>query len=458
MPVHYDTIKDGQIKKKSHRSFSKSHTLSALSVTYSCFVASHPLYFGVILPIGIILLHNLVIFGVVIRVLWKSKVGESMTQANSFTAAQRLKNAISVSILMGLTWLFGFLAIEDAEFFFSLLFCLCNSFQGIVIFILFCARQDDVKANLRPYYNRICCVRINDLRRLSQTANTGLPSGLELGIKSPDNVDDQITPISFESVNSVDGESTNQPTVLSDVETETTVPDENKNDTTKEGIKVPPLNDAEDMSKVADDSTHSSKLRVSGKKPHQYKRRIFSIYSVFVSFVGGDHEEPGLQQPASDNNEKKRETRDGDGNTNKGVDVLDDEDRLVVPIDVENVIKDARKKSNKVPPLNDAEDMSKVADDSTHSSKIRVSGKKPHQYKRRIFSIYSVLVSFVGGEHEEPGLQQPASDNNEKQRETRDGDGNTNKGVDVLEDEDRLVAPIDVENVIKDAHVENDIN
>ncbi len=59
--------------------------------------------------------------------------------------SQRLLNAFAVSILLGITWVFGFLAIEEARVAFQLLFCVFNSFQGLFIFILFCFAQKDVR-------------------------------------------------------------------------------------------------------------------------------------------------------------------------------------------------------------------------------------------------------------------------------------------------------------------------
>ena len=88
---------------------------------------------------------------------------------------QRLKNTLTMSALVGLTWVFGFFAIEGAQFIFSLIFCLCNSFQGVVLFILFCFLQEDVRETLRPYTSRLCC-KSSKPPRPSQTDSNGLPT------------------------------------------------------------------------------------------------------------------------------------------------------------------------------------------------------------------------------------------------------------------------------------------
>ena len=56
-----------------------------------------------------------------------------------------------MSVLLGLTWTFGFLAIDDATFIFQLLFCACNSIQGFLVFTLFCLRSQDVRKAWKVY-------------------------------------------------------------------------------------------------------------------------------------------------------------------------------------------------------------------------------------------------------------------------------------------------------------------
>ena len=52
-------------------------------------------------------------------------------------------------VLLGLTWLFGIIAIGDAKLAFQYLFCIFNTLQGLFVFILFCIlptetiKQDD---------------------------------------------------------------------------------------------------------------------------------------------------------------------------------------------------------------------------------------------------------------------------------------------------------------------------
>ncbi|XP_072032041.1 adhesion G-protein coupled receptor G2-like isoform X1 [Amphiura filiformis] len=157
-----------------------------------CFVApDYGLFFGLLLPIGLVFLHNTIIFGLVARKLLGSKayvmksdlenreseIGdeEECHKTGVGEIFKRLLNAFAVSILLGITWVFGFLAIEEARFAFQLFFCICNSFQGVLIFILFCFGQKDVR--------KIICARCFSeppsqpkLKQIKKPAATGATS------------------------------------------------------------------------------------------------------------------------------------------------------------------------------------------------------------------------------------------------------------------------------------------
>ncbi|XP_038077322.1 adhesion G-protein coupled receptor G6-like [Patiria miniata] len=136
------------------------------------------LYLGLLAPIGLILLHNIITFILVMRSLLKVKEASRSQQIS-----KRLQNAVAISTLMGLTWCFGFLAIEEATFTFQLIFCLANSLQGVVVFIMFCARREEVRDAFAPYMKRICCgrelhlpKRSYDVALVSSTASQSISS------------------------------------------------------------------------------------------------------------------------------------------------------------------------------------------------------------------------------------------------------------------------------------------
>ena len=60
----------------------------------------------------------------------------------------RFRNSVAVACLLGLTWIFGFLAIDVAAVAFQVLFCVFNSLQGVFIFVFFAASQSDVRRTI----------------------------------------------------------------------------------------------------------------------------------------------------------------------------------------------------------------------------------------------------------------------------------------------------------------------
>ncbi|XP_038044139.1 adhesion G-protein coupled receptor G6-like [Patiria miniata] len=175
-------------------------TLAAASHHYAnehyCFLEPGlVLYLGLLAPIGLILLHNIITFVLVMRSLLKVKEASRSQQIS-----KRLQNAAGISALMGLTWCFGFLAINEAAFAFQLIFCLANSLQGVVVFIMFCARREEVRTALAPYMKRICCGRecrlptlhpekSNESELVSATAHTSPSAGqtadMEISVSTP---------------------------------------------------------------------------------------------------------------------------------------------------------------------------------------------------------------------------------------------------------------------------------
>ena len=58
---------------------------------------------------------------------------------------QQAKIAFAASSLLGLTWIFGVMAVGDARDFFQYLFTIFNSLQGFFIFFFYTARNPEVK-------------------------------------------------------------------------------------------------------------------------------------------------------------------------------------------------------------------------------------------------------------------------------------------------------------------------
>lgn len=104
-----------------------------------CYPTGYSLYFGVIVPMGLIVLANLVIFVMVIYHIMRGPDGKLRTSSASdrdLTMAQ-LRLSVLLFFLLGLTWIFGLCASTQVGLVFSYLFCLTATLQGFVLFLYF---------------------------------------------------------------------------------------------------------------------------------------------------------------------------------------------------------------------------------------------------------------------------------------------------------------------------------
>nr|KAG5704342.1 hypothetical protein BaRGS_012651 [Batillaria attramentaria] len=107
-----------------------------------CWLRGTAFYAAFVGPVCLILLLNLVSFVLVLRVI----LGLTDKQETS-QAAQKLRRAIGVVVLLGLTWVFGLLSIEDtSQIVFNYLFAVFNSLQGLFIFLFYCVFNTNTRA------------------------------------------------------------------------------------------------------------------------------------------------------------------------------------------------------------------------------------------------------------------------------------------------------------------------
>ncbi|XP_071808027.1 adhesion G-protein coupled receptor D1-like [Asterias amurensis] len=86
---------------------------------------------------------NIIVFILVLRVIVKSAELNDKEHANIKAG---LKGAVVLLPILGLTWIFGILAVNSATIMFQYLFTIFNSFQGLFIFLNQCAFNSEVKA------------------------------------------------------------------------------------------------------------------------------------------------------------------------------------------------------------------------------------------------------------------------------------------------------------------------
>ncbi|XP_066300054.1 uncharacterized protein [Branchiostoma lanceolatum] len=137
--------------------------------TSFCWLQGSQLYFGFLLPAGLVLLFNTIVYIMVIsKLACGGRAEGKVADDKSGATKQNMRIAIAVMVLVGLTWIFGFFMISDGRVVFSYLFCIFNSLQGVFIFVFHTLRQKEVQ-NL---WFKFCCACFvgNSRKNKSSTA------------------------------------------------------------------------------------------------------------------------------------------------------------------------------------------------------------------------------------------------------------------------------------------------
>ncbi|XP_070192111.1 uncharacterized protein [Littorina saxatilis] len=125
-----------------------------------CWMTLDTFYYAFALPVGIIVLFNLVTFIVIMFSLLRRPEGLRSTRNKAHTTETNVKAAFTIFILLGLTWVFGYLAISDARLPFQYLFTASSSLQGFLIFVLLVARR----RQFREQWQALCCRQVRNAR------------------------------------------------------------------------------------------------------------------------------------------------------------------------------------------------------------------------------------------------------------------------------------------------------
>ncbi|CAH0553113.1 unnamed protein product [Brassicogethes aeneus] len=114
---------------------------------FICYPRGLSLYLGILLPITVIVLINLVIFGVVMFEVWNRKI-ESQGKSVDSNKLQ-IKLSILLFIIFGIPWVFGIIA-EIVQFywikmFFIYLFCVTATIEQFILFIFYVALNKETQ-------------------------------------------------------------------------------------------------------------------------------------------------------------------------------------------------------------------------------------------------------------------------------------------------------------------------
>ena len=124
-----------------------------------------PFFVSYLSPILLILLGNFLILALIICTLFRST---SISKEKQINTGTKVRISLACSVLMGLTWTFGFLAIREAKFIFQILFCVLNSLQGLFIFLFYCLLNKEARREWKR-----CLTFKTPLQTESRSSHTG---------------------------------------------------------------------------------------------------------------------------------------------------------------------------------------------------------------------------------------------------------------------------------------------
>ncbi|PIK56352.1 putative G-protein coupled receptor [Apostichopus japonicus] len=120
---------------------------------YSCFLPNeYFLYLGFLLWLFLLVTANVVIFIMVIRnVVFRPILSTNAQLHKRREILLRIQQFALFWILLGLSWIFGFLSIlpNFQMQLFEILFCLLTSLQGFVLFIFICLKNPEVRQSFK---------------------------------------------------------------------------------------------------------------------------------------------------------------------------------------------------------------------------------------------------------------------------------------------------------------------
>ncbi|XP_038054962.1 adhesion G protein-coupled receptor E3-like [Patiria miniata] len=111
----------------------------------SCWLdTSSGLIWAFVAPALLVIVINMIVLAMVVRIIIKSAHLRQEKKYDHIKAG--IKGALMLLPILGLTWVFGLLAVNSALTVFQYLFTIFNSFQGLFIFLINCAFNSEVKA------------------------------------------------------------------------------------------------------------------------------------------------------------------------------------------------------------------------------------------------------------------------------------------------------------------------
>lgn len=129
-----------------------------------CYPSGNSLYYGIMAPVGGIIIANLVIFVIVVYNVVKGPDEALHQTENKKFIMPHIRLSVLLFFLLGCTWSFGLLTALKAGILFSYLFCLTATLQGFILFMYFII--------LDPTTRKLWIKRLQGIANFSSTSRT----------------------------------------------------------------------------------------------------------------------------------------------------------------------------------------------------------------------------------------------------------------------------------------------
>ncbi|XP_060084150.1 adhesion G-protein coupled receptor G6-like [Ylistrum balloti] len=132
-----------------------------------CWLNPIPFYGAFLAPVLLILVLNTIAFVLVTRQLFGMS-SKKITKSDKSSTVSRLRGAVGVVILLGLTWVFAIFAVGGiGGIIIQYLFTILNSLQGLFIFIFYCFLHKEARKN---WARTLPCCDASDEKGSTQTS------------------------------------------------------------------------------------------------------------------------------------------------------------------------------------------------------------------------------------------------------------------------------------------------
>ncbi|XP_028411740.1 cadherin EGF LAG seven-pass G-type receptor 1-like [Dendronephthya gigantea] len=140
-----------------------------------CRVQGKSFYIAFLAPAITVLVFNVIIFALVVKALQSTRIRGNRHKQGIV----HFRRVLGIAIVFGITWLFGVLAIGELRLIFQYLFCITNSFQGFMIFILYCLTDRKVRERLVRF---LCALPDPNHNRIIDSSSTQRPTDIDINL------------------------------------------------------------------------------------------------------------------------------------------------------------------------------------------------------------------------------------------------------------------------------------